>query len=846
MLFFEVLLKICLVKALVVSAELSVSSKIAKIDDEVEVTYPSNVECTESRPDAPLSCNGRTDDTINIKLSVDSTRIDYALRIFTKCIGCTPDLPILVGVNRQKDVISWKLPVVIPLGTSHNSHTKRYTNQSMTYNDTSRTLRPLEELKDRSGKRVWKEDIEITFRTRGSSRFELGIWMCKFELKLNEKEEVTLSPTKPKYFKFILPPDIPRALLDVKSTNDSCMTLSIQDSQNPVHDLYSNVKFDGHYQTVNKTGSMWISKEQFNGSIYVVMVGHPDDSECHLNPFKTFHRLRKIMNGFNNHTEKTVTIIIRKSETVHEFTTVMIGTILGFLVFSLGALLMACMQTGWDVLRMKKDAINTTCNIGNNVAMRKKEYRSDESLGKKKHGMDDFVRYSVLYMKGFWLVAIFYSIPVVQLMLTWEKMTNENGNKDQCFFNFQCAHAWIGKEKKLKISDSNHVFSNIGYLILGMTSLICIRIHQKRAQMHAKNPKHQNTSGEPKDLSEVKNGSSECGIGATYILKDYGLYYALGSAIIMQGLMSACYHICPNNVNFQFDTIFMFSIAILVMTTVYNRLNPWQAVSVFTVYGVLSVIILLGILGVYFDADFYTSGNGKGMLLMFRWVSFGITVVSCFLLSYLCYSERRVNFNLTAVKSLFGSMFRRKKRLWDIQSGELKSFCTPNHPKRLMLLVFWNIINIVLSSFIVVRFDKTTYLEGMLYQLTFNTITLLVVYIILKKMYKEKITAVTIIQMSFTGVVWCIAIYYFREKTKNDELSPANSRMLNKPCKRWAGNFYDEHDLWHFFSSVGLFLNLMIVMTLDDRLMKGKDDIQRLPRVVKTVHHRPVTAIGEV
>ena len=35
------------------------------------------------------------------------------------------------------------------------------------------------------------------------------------------------------------------------------------------------------------------------------------------------------------------------------------------------------------------------------------------------------------------------------------------------------------------------------------------------------------------------------------------LYYAMGLALIMEGIMSACYHVCPTNITFQFDTTFM-------------------------------------------------------------------------------------------------------------------------------------------------------------------------------------------------------------------------------------------------------------------------------------------------
>ena len=835
---FKVILNVLLVLSIVASAELR--ARVAIGDGDLEIFNPSSIECSDPF-DLEITCSGTIDDIANIRVSVNSNSTDHALRIFSKCTECTSQLPLLVGVNRKEDVISWKLPAVIPIGTDRNSHTRRYKSQNVTYDETSRTLRPLEG----SNSLRWEEQIEITLRSRNKCLFELKISMRKFELRLDETETFAISPTKPKYFKFNLPEEVPRALLEVKSTNDSCMTLSIQDSRNPVHDLYSNVKFDSHYQTVNRTGLMWISKEQFNGSVHVVLVGHPDDSECHLNPFGLFHRFKTNTNGTKIYPEKIVNVTIRESKTVNEFKSIMITTILVFVVFSLVAVFVACVQAGWDVLKMKKDVATTACNTANTIQMRQKQYHADECGGMKNLGRNEVVRYSVLYIKGFWVVAIFYSIPVVQLMLTMERMTNENGNKDECFLNFQCAHAWIGSEKKAKISDFNHVFSNIGFLILGITSLVCIRIHQKRAQMHTGHSKHQHTMNESQNAGDAENVSSGCTTDAIFVLKDYGLYYALGSAIIMQGVMSMCYHICPNSVSFQFDTIFMFCIALLCITTMYNRLNPWQSVSVFTVYGVLSGIILLGIFGVFFDAEYMTSGQGKWMLLAFRWVSFGITTSGCFILSYLCSSEQRINLNLNAVKSLFGSILRRKKRLLDIQSGELKSYCTPDHPKRLMLLVVWNIINIILSSLIIVLFESTTFLDGMLGQLTFNTLMLIVVYVIFKKMHEEKITNLTIILLTLAAVFWGIALFFFKNKTKNDEMSPANSRRLNRPCKTWAGDFYDEHDLWHFFCSVGLFLNLMIVMTLDDRVMKGKETIQKEVRGVTVQHHRPVTAYGE-
>ena len=163
---------------------------------------------------------------------------------------------------------------------------------------------------------------------------------------------------------------------------------------------------------------------------------------------------------------------------------------------------------------------------------------------------------------------------------------------------------------------------------------------------------------------------------------------------------------------------------------------------------------------------------------------------------------------------------------------------------RLVLLFFWTTINIVISLLIIWKFETLTHMEGLLGQVIVNNLFVIVTYIILKSYCKEKITPLTIVAILLAVAVFGIAIYFFVQKTKNDETSPANSRKLNRPCK--IADFYDEHDLWHFFSSVGLFLCLMIVMTLDDRLMTRPEDMSKVFRVVKEDPHRPVTVFGEV
>ena len=75
----------------------------------------------------------------------------------------------------------------------------------------------------------------------------------------------------------------------------------------------------------------------------------------------------------------------------------------------------------------------------------------------------------------------------------------------------------------------------------------------------------------------------------TGIPESYGIFYALGAALmfegkkmtistiyiritltIFEGILSACYHVCPTETNFQFDTTFMYCISVLVFLKVCN------------------------------------------------------------------------------------------------------------------------------------------------------------------------------------------------------------------------------------------------------------------------------------
>uniref|UniRef100_A0A452T7E8 SID1 transmembrane family member 2 n=1 Tax=Ursus maritimus TaxID=29073 RepID=A0A452T7E8_URSMA len=75
------------------------------------------------------------------------------------------------------------------------------------------------------------------------------------------------------------------------------------------------------------------------------------------------------------------------------------------------------------------------------------------------------------YQIYFWniaTIAVFYALPVVQLVITYQTVVNVTGNQDICYYNFLCAHP-LGN-----LSAFNNILSNLGYILLGLLFLLII------------------------------------------------------------------------------------------------------------------------------------------------------------------------------------------------------------------------------------------------------------------------------------------------------------------------------------------------------------------------------------
>ena len=739
-----------------------------------------------------------------LELNVTSYHQYKALRIFTECKNCTSKNPLIITIRRRHEVVSWKLPITFPNKSNSDE------GKDVAYHKVGRTLCPLvsnaekengnASNADQAQKLLFEEvDIYLSTNKKEVILAQLVIKFEDFELEMKRNQTTTISPSEPRYFRFNLPKKSQDGgdiyFLNASSTNHTCMILSVQGSKCPVHDLISNVKFSGDYQTVNRSGGMFITEKElirFGGWVHIVMVALSDDSECHVNPFRTWEKV-VIVDSDNESRNKTITFSITQTTNENEYGSAILGTVLGFIAFVLLVILIIVSTWGYELYKINasiKDLITRHVTRDN----------------------DHRVQYSFVYFIALLIVAIFYGIPAVQLTYANQRFTDERRNKDQCYFNFKCAHTLTIDYFGVKISDFNHFFSNIGYVIMGSLSLFCIRVHQMRRRiMLAKERGSQETIENGKHTEKYTEKE-------TFVLKDYGLYYALAFSIIFQGIMSACYHICPNSINFQFDTIFMFAIAIITVVTMYNKLNPWQAISVFTVYGILVAFLFVSIMGVYSDAERYTKDNPHHVI--FRAIASLIKLSIAFFFCYLYYTEQRIMITLAQIRKFINAIGDLLKKLKRVESHHLRGFLQPKKPKRMLVTAIWYVLNTCISFWVV--FTKMNYLNVILFVLTVNTLFFLGLYFSLKIIYKERITKITTACLFLTVCFWVPAFYYFRIDIKNDEKSPANSREHNRDCS--LANFYDYHDIWHFLGSVGLFLNLMVLLTLDDGLKEKLDN----------------------
>ncbi|XP_058587367.1 SID1 transmembrane family member 1 isoform X4 [Neofelis nebulosa] len=381
------------------------------------------------------------------------------------------------------------------------------------------------------------------------------------------------------------------------------------------------------------------------------------------------------------------------------------------------------------------------------------------------------------YKIYFWNIitlAVFYALPVIQLVITYQTVVNVTGNQDICYYNFLCAHP-LGV-----LSAFNNILSNLGHVLLGFLFLLIVL---RRDILHRR-------ALEAKDIFAMDYG----------IPKHFGVFYAMGIALMMEGVLSACYHVCPNYSNFQFDTSFMYMIAGLCMLKLYQTRHPDINASAYAAYASFAVVITLTVLGVVF---------GKNDLWF--WIIFSaIHILASLALSTQIYYMGRFKIDVSDTDL---GIFRRAAMVF--YTDFVQQCSRPLYMDRMVLLIVGNLVNwsFALFGLIYRPRDFASYMLGIF---ICNLLLYLAFYIIMKLRSSEKLLPIPLFCIVATAVVWASALYFFFQNLSSWEGTPAESREKNRECILL--DFFDDHDIWHFLSATALFFSFLVLLTLDDDL----------------------------
>ncbi|XP_068925988.1 SID1 transmembrane family member 1 isoform X4 [Petaurus breviceps papuanus] len=747
------------------------------------------------------------------------TKMVDAVRVYVNSSSEDLKYPVLFVVRQQKGVLSWQVPLLF----------RGLYQRTYNYQEVSRTLCPSEPTNEtRPSEQLIFIDV-ASMAPRGAQYNLLVTKIKSFQLQTNVAFRFTASPSQPQYFLYKFPKDVDSVIIKVVSEMVyPCSVVSVQDIVCPVYDLDHNVEFNGVYQSMTKKAAITVQKKDFPGEqFFVVFVIKPEDYACG----GSFFIQEKENHTWNLQRTKNLKVTIVPSIKESVYVKAILLSFLIFFSFYLGSLLVAFVhyvRFRGKSIDGRYDSSDGSRNVTDShpIATSTPEGSSygaiDESVssgGRQMSSSDGGARYQsdtdssveeesdfdtmpdiesdknvirtkmFLYLSDlsrkdrrivskkykiyFWnitTIAVFYALPVIQLVITYQTVVNVTGNQDICYYNFLCAHP-LGV-----LSAFNNILSNLGHVLLGFLFLLIVL---RRDILHRR-------SLEAKDIFAMEYG----------IPKHFGLFYAMGIALMMEGVLSACYHVCPNYSNFQFDTSFMYMIAGLCMLKLYQTRHPDINASAYSAYASFAVVICLTVLGVLF---------GKNDVWF--WVIFSVIHI----LASLALSTQIYYMGRFKIADL--GIFRRIAMVFYTDCFHQCS--RPLYMDRMVLLIVGNLVNWSFALFGLVYRprDFASYMLGIF---ICNLLLYLAFYIIMKLRSSEKVLPIPLFCIVATGVVWAAALYFFFQNLSSWEETPAESREKNRDCILL--DFFDDHDVWHFLSATALFFSFLVLLTLDDDL----------------------------
>ncbi|GIY07849.1 SID1 transmembrane family member 1 [Caerostris extrusa] len=630
---------------------------------------------------------------------------DWAARMCVRSTGATASSPMFIVIRESLNVMSFQLPVTFP--------------QVRPYDNACRTLCPLANYNDKNLK-ASLQNISIEISTSSQRYIDFDFRLSNetdFMLTKDVEVNITITPSQPFIMQYNMENSLRAARIEANSEQKSCMLLAIQDIQCPIHDTVELIEPQGYYQTLLQKSGISITEKTFKGGRqYVVLLMKPTDASCidfppgtspspenrqkqvslRVVPAITDKEYYQAVRRRNTTESQTVNVESPRiqtygtssdSESASENTS---RSIREFSVPPLNASPISIDETDMDKLpdaEVDKNIVRTkTIVFVSDLSRKKEKYLSDRTK---------------VYSWNLLTVAVFYGLPVIQLVYINQRIVNMTGNQDLCYYNFLCSH------KVGVFSDFNHVYSNIGYVMLGILFLLLVWRRDTMDKYY---------EAERRDFPSIE---------LTGIPRHYGLLYAMGWALIMEGVLSGSYHVCPNRANFQFDTAFMYVISTVCILKLYQSRHPDITVKSHITWMILAVVIIIGFGGVV----------NKGGLLV--WIPFFFAHLAVtFIVSAKIYYMGRVKIDRWIWKRMY------QKAKLDYAARSVK----PVYMESSLFGLIKQPPNF--GAFLLAVFIA-------------NLLMYLIYYSIMKIRYKERIRWMPYMYMILSFICWGAALHFF-------------------------------------------------------------------------------------
>lgn len=396
------------------------------------------------------------------------------------------------------------------------------------------------------------------------------------------------------------------------------------------------------------------------------------------------------------------------------------------------------------------------------------------------------------------LLAVFYIVPSAQMVYAEFLRSKESGNMERCYLNYGCSRPYG------TLDDFNHVISNLGYFIYGLMFIAMVFIKSK--------------------LLPEGHKTHEDHLSSTGPLQQHSLFFTMGFCMIAQGSFSVIFHLCPSNISLQFDTTMMYIMMILVFIKIFQLRHPDTA------YNAFHTMYVFGIALVFEAASLYAFNTAVRFVLY-----------AAFALLYLL-----LMIHMAVDIYYYGAIKTNYTMMMPVFVGHSVKYCGEVLYKRKFILTsLFIILNIaILSTVLVITYKEPgrSLSTPMLASCGLNVGCYLFYYFAKKigevcqvcqdppdlpmeeqeepsgrRISKVFMRLVSFVFFGLAVAFGMTAAFFYGQRHQSRNSTPPESRNLNEACN-WM-DFFDNHDMWHFFSSTALFLAFIGLLTIDDDLL---------------------------